>query len=172
MLLGFPEKELYLPKPMFENWCWMAYHCHLSALDIMESRLGFGWKSPRRFWLCDAGRIRDARERLTKSPSTVPILTIEFAIADLRAYNLCDTVLLLWLTFLIVLTFLCKLHRNDPGCVVGEHMHFFFCPLLHALLLFLWLLLWFLSPGDAMEWPGELPLRWSIEKQTDGDGET
>lgn len=92
---------------------------------MTESRLGLGWKSPRRRIWCDEGRIKAAKARFTKSPSTVPIRTSEFFIADLwmvKFFNehaiecdgdcCCGGALL---------KFLCKLHRKDPGCVVGEH---------------------------------------------------
>ena len=52
---------------------------------MTESLLGLGWKSPRRRCWCDDGRINAAKARFTRSPSTPPILTSEFVIADLRA---------------------------------------------------------------------------------------
>lgn len=58
-----------------------------SAFVMTASRLGRGWKSWRRRKLCDDGRIRAARALLTKSPSTVPIRTNEFVIADRRIFN-------------------------------------------------------------------------------------
>ena len=74
-----------------------------------------------RCW-CDEGRISAVRARFTHSPSTPPILTSEFFIADRRMLSRFDgnePVCALWL-------FLWRLHRNEPGCVVGEHMHDFF----------------------------------------------
>jgi hypothetical protein len=41
----------------------------------------------RRCW-CDDGRINAAKALFTRSPSTPPILTSEFVIADLRALSL------------------------------------------------------------------------------------
>lgn len=127
----------------------------------MESRLGLGWKSPLLLCWWEEGLIKAAKALFTRSPSTVPILTNEFVIADLLACNRCewyDTVA--WLLLLRLLTFLCKLQRNDPGCVVGEHIHVFFwpensrfCP-------------WFLC-CTAIERPGD---DWrSNENLTDGD---
>jgi len=57
------------------------------ALDMMESRLGVGWKSVLLRRLCDEGRIRAVNARLTHSPSTPPIRTSEFFIADLRMFS-------------------------------------------------------------------------------------
>lgn len=94
----------------------------LSALDILESRLGRGWKSPRRLWWCDDGLIRAAKARFTKSPSTDQIRTSEFVIADLRAFNRLGEYEIEGVFF----TFLCILHLNEPGCVVGEHKHVLF----------------------------------------------
>ena len=93
-----------------------------SALDIIDSRLLFTLKSTRRRCWWEEGRINAAKARFTRSPSTPPILTREFVIADLRAFNLlgeyaawgCETVPL-W-----------RLHRNEPGWVVGEHIHVLF----------------------------------------------
>lgn len=97
-----------------------------SALDITESRLGRGLKSPRLLSWWDDGRMRAVRALFTKSPSTVPILTNEFVIADLNICNWCLERLYEddWLLRLFV--FLCKLQRNEPGWVVGEHMQVFF----------------------------------------------
>jgi len=59
-----------------------------SAFDITESRLGRGWKSARRRCWCDDGRISVASALFTHSPpSTVPIRTSEFVIADLRIFS-------------------------------------------------------------------------------------
>lgn len=93
-----------------------------SVFDIIESRLRFGLKSTRRRCWWEEGRIRAAKARFTRSPSTPPILTREFVIADLRAFNLlgeygaggCE-IIPLW-----------RLQRNEPGWVVGEHIHVLF----------------------------------------------
>ena len=71
------------------NKTWLLTNAQLSsALDITESRLGRGWKSARRRCWCDDGRISVARALFTHSPpSTVPILTSEFVIADLRIFS-------------------------------------------------------------------------------------
>lgn len=66
--------------------------------------------------------MRAAKARFTKSPSTVPIRTREFVIADLRAFNRFGEYEIDGL----LVAFLCKLQRNEPGCVVGEHRHVFF----------------------------------------------
>lgn len=58
------------------------YSCDL---DMVESRLGLGRKSALLLWLWEEGRIRADKARRTRSPSTPPILTSEFVIADLRA---------------------------------------------------------------------------------------
>lgn len=156
-------------------WLYQRWQNQSPALDITESRLGLGWKSLRRLCWWDDGRINAANALFTRSPSTVPILTSEFVIADLRAYNLCEwyDAILSWLPLpFLVLEFLCKLHRNDPGCVVGEQRHVFFDPWLHAL--FVLLLrsqrrFTFLGEDDAAtERPGD-EWRWPIENRTDGD---
>lgn len=101
-----------------------------SALDITESRLGRGWKSARRRCWCDDGLISVARALFTHSPpSTVPIRTREFVIADLRIFRRFGEYDTVWLRlWRFASKFLWKLHRNDPGCVVGEHKHVFFFP--------------------------------------------
>lgn len=89
---------------------------------MTESRLGLGWKAPRRRCWCEEGRISAAKARFTRSPpSTPPILTTEFVIADLRALRRFgeygavaaagerEFPKLLW-----------RLHRNEPGWFVGE----------------------------------------------------
>lgn len=58
-----------------------------SAFDTTESRLGLGWKAARRLCWWEDGRIRDARDLLISSPSTPPILTMEFFIADLSMFS-------------------------------------------------------------------------------------
>ncbi|CAN6540710.1 unnamed protein product [Malus baccata var. baccata] len=86
---------------------------------MAESRLGRGQKSALRLWLWEEGRIRAAKARLTRSPSTPPILTSEFVMADLRALSrFCEygAEAVTWELFLW------RLQRKEPGCVVGEHM--------------------------------------------------
>lgn len=134
------------------------------ALDITESLLGLGWNEPRRFWLWDDGLINAARALFTKSPSTVPILTSEFVIADLRAFSLFDGYddVPAWLG-----EFLWRPHRNEPGWFVGEHIHVRFFWLLRAPLLDLfttWLRL--VAEIDLLGEPER-----SIENRTDDDGE-
>ncbi|KAJ1436989.1 hypothetical protein SESBI_03825 [Sesbania bispinosa] len=100
-----------------------SIHESSSALDITDSLLGRDWKSLRRRCWCDDGRISAARALFTSSPSTPRILTSEFVIADLRALSRFDEYgaterepELLW-----------RLQRNEPGCVVGEHVQVRFC---------------------------------------------
>lgn len=64
------------------TWKELPHH-RSSAFDITESRLGLGSNASRRRRWCDDGRIRAVRDLLISSPSTPPILTIEFVIADL-----------------------------------------------------------------------------------------
>lgn len=91
---------------------------------MLESRLGLGWKSDRRRCWCEEGRIKAAKARFTKSPSTPPILTNEFVMADRRAFSLFGE----YGTACCEPNPLCKLHRNEPGCVVGEHIQVLFGP--------------------------------------------
>lgn len=94
-----------------------------AALDMTESRLDLVWNAALRLCWCEEGRIKVVNARFTNSPSTPPIRTIEFAMADLHIFNLVegndDDV---WLWPPLLETFLWRLHRNDPGCVVGEHI--------------------------------------------------
>lgn len=95
---------------------------------MADSRLGRGRNSPRRRWLWEEGRIKAARALFTKSPSTVPILTIEFFMAERRRVSRLelphDVVRELFETRLLLAAVpLCKLHRNEPGWFVGEHIH-------------------------------------------------
>lgn len=97
---------------------------------MIDSRLDRGWNADLRRWLCNEGRINAESARFTSSPSTVPIRTREFVIADLRAFSLFD-----WYgaaepcrLCCAPKLFLCKLHRKEPGCVDGEHIHVLFCP--------------------------------------------
>lgn len=92
-----------------------------SALDMTESRLGRGWKSTRRRCWCAQGRMRAARARFTRSPSTVPIRTSELVIADRRMLSRIDGdgLCCCWWRLLMPLW---RLQRKDPGCVLGEHM--------------------------------------------------
>lgn len=92
-----------------------------SALDMFESRLGRAWNEVLLFCWWDEGRINAAKALLTKSPSTVPIRTREFVIADLLAFKRFEGNDVVWL-----FKFLWKLHRNEPGWFVGEHMHVLF----------------------------------------------
>jgi hypothetical protein len=57
------------------------------AVVIWQSLLGRGWKDVllRMWWL--EGRMRAVRALLTHSPSTPPILTSEFVMADLLAFS-------------------------------------------------------------------------------------
>ncbi|CAL9115535.1 unnamed protein product [Musa acuminata var. zebrina] len=87
-----------------------------SALDMRERRLGRGWKSAlRRCWWED-GRMRAARARFTHSPSTAPIRTREFVIAERRALRRLDgeetAAWWMWRP-------LWSLQRKEPGWVVG-----------------------------------------------------
>ncbi|XXG52043.1 hypothetical protein AAC387_Pa03g0463 [Persea americana] len=87
---------------------------------MIESRLGRVWNAALLFCWWDEGRIRAAKALFTRSPSTVPIRTSEFVIADLRALRRLDGEdKLLWLPTEKPLW---RLQRNEPGCVVGEHM--------------------------------------------------
>lgn len=54
---------------------------------MIDSRLWRGWNAALRLCWCDDGRIRAASALFTRSPSTPPILTSEFVIADLRAFS-------------------------------------------------------------------------------------
>jgi len=70
-------KETTRCKPQETSW----------AVVIWQSLLGRGWKDVllRMWWL--EGRMRAARALLTHSPSTPPILTSEFVMADLLAFS-------------------------------------------------------------------------------------
>jgi len=59
----------------------------LRAMVIWQSLLGQGWKDDflRMLWL--EGRMRTVTDLLTHSPSTLPIFTSEFAMADLLTFN-------------------------------------------------------------------------------------
>lgn len=75
--------------------------------------------------------MRADNARFTRSPpSTVPILTNEFVIADLLKFKPYDAALCPLPRVLEVEEeeeeALCREHRNEPGCVVGEHEHVFF----------------------------------------------
>lgn len=90
-----------------------------SPFDMIESRLGLGWNPAllRCWW--EEGRMRAANALFTKSPSTVPIRTSEFVIADLRAFNRLEGYETEWW----LLKFLWRLQRKEPGWFVGEHRH-------------------------------------------------
>lgn len=90
----------------------------------MDNRLGRGWKSNRRRCWWDDGRIRAVKALFTQSPSTVPILTSEFVIADRRRFNLIGEHVVEDL--LLFLPFRWYEHLKDPGWFVGEHIHVFF----------------------------------------------
>ena len=87
------------------------------ALVIWQSLLGRGSKEVllRMWWL--EGRMRAVRALFTHSPSTPPILTSEFVMADLLALR--------WECVVEeeLLVFLWRLQRNEPGWLVGEHIH-------------------------------------------------
>lgn len=92
---------------------------------MTERRLGLGSYADLRLCWCDEGRISAVRALFTHSPSTPPILTREFFIADLRMLRRLEgheSVLLL-----LFPVCLWRLQRNDPGCDVGEHIQDFFC---------------------------------------------
>ena len=55
---------------------------------MTESRLGLGSKPDRRRRWCDDGLIRADKALFAKSPSTTPILTSEFVIANRNKFNL------------------------------------------------------------------------------------
>ena len=97
-----------------------------SALDMTQSRLGVGSKLDRRRSWCEDGRIKAVKALFTHSPSTPPIRTSEFFIADLRMLSrFCENGALWWLP-LSWPEFLWRLHQNELGCDVGEHIHIFF----------------------------------------------
>ncbi|KAL5988115.1 hypothetical protein ACLOJK_035878 [Asimina triloba] len=124
----------------------------------MESLLGRGQKAARRRCWCDDGRISADRARFTQSPpSTVPILTSEFVIADRRAFKRFDGEETARLPE--EARFLWKLHRKEPGCVVGEHMQVRRCAGGADFLM---------TRSTAMERPGEEG-RASKENRTVGD---
>lgn len=109
---------------------------------MTESRLGLGWNPALLLWWCEEGRIKVANALLTKSPSTVPIRTREFVIADLRAFSRWfDEYETDWL-----LVFLWRLHRNEPGCVLGEHRQVFL--LVNELVALLFFTTWFLDEAE------------------------
>nr|KYP46780.1 hypothetical protein KK1_031624 [Cajanus cajan] len=88
---------------------------------MIERRLGLDSNAALLLCWCDEGRINAVRARFTHSPSTPPILTSEFFIADRRMLSRFDGNEpdgAWW--------FLWRLQRNEPGCVVGEHMHVLF----------------------------------------------
>lgn len=126
---------------------------------MTESRLGLGWKSDRLRCWCEEGRIKAAKARFTKSPSTPPILTSEFVMADRRAFSLCGE----YGTAGCEPNPLCKLHLNEPGCVVGEHIQVLFGPCRFTI----WPLLPPTPRGETeMDRLGEVDR--SIENRTDG----
>lgn len=95
-----------------------------SALLMTERRLGLGSNADLLLCWCEEGRINAVKALFTHSPSTPPILTSEFFIADLRMLSRVEgyeSALVLWLP-----TFLWRLHLKEPGWFVGEHIHVFF----------------------------------------------
>jgi len=98
------------------------------AVVIWQSLLGRGWKGVllRMWWL--EGRMRAL---LTHSPSTPPILTTKFLMADLLAFEweciveeegeflMADLLVFNW----ECIVFLWRLQRKVPAWFVGEHMH-------------------------------------------------
>ena len=116
---------------------------------MAERRLGRGRKSARRRWLWEEGRIRAAKARLTISPSTPPILTSEFVIADLRALRrFCEYGAVEDDVDELLLVFLCRLHRNEPGCEVGEHIQVRFVVLICFFIALRW---WLPEPCGETE---------------------
>lgn len=87
---------------------------------MIERRLCRCWKSNRLFCWWDDGRIRAVRARFTQSPSTVPIRTSEFVIADRRRLSRPGEHEAEWESRE---AFLCIEQRNEPGWLVGEHIH-------------------------------------------------
>ena len=82
---------------------------------MLDKRLGLGSNTDLRRCWCDEGLIKAASALFSISPLSA-LFTSEFAIiADLRAFSLFGEYGII----------LCKLHLNDPGCVVGEHRHVF-----------------------------------------------
>jgi hypothetical protein len=134
---------------------------------MAESRLGLGRKSARLRCWCDEGRIKADKARFTRSPSTPPILTSEFVIADLRAFSLfceygaeedeeCEP------------NPLCKLHRNEPGWFVGEHIQVLFWVVRFTI----WLPPAAPRGETEMERLGEIERWWSSVNRTEvADGE-
>jgi len=70
-------KETTRCKPQETSW----------AVVIWQSLLGRGWKDVLLLMSWLEGRMRAARALLTHSPSTPPILTSEFVMADLLALS-------------------------------------------------------------------------------------
>lgn len=128
---------------------------------MTESLLGLGWKSHLRLSWWEDGRIKAASALFTNSPSTAPIRTSEFVIADLLIFNG-------WLEWydwpsLRLVVFLWRLQRNEPGCVVGEHVQCFF---------------WLEEEGNGclfccgLRGKTEIERLLELENRTDGEGET
>lgn len=128
-----------------------------SAVDITESRLGCGRKFALLLSWCEDGRIKAVNARLTQSPSTPPILTSEFVIADLRMFKPLDEYADDAWWWPLLPDFLCRLHRKEPGWVVGEHMHGFLGRETGEFRL-----------ETVMDRLGE-PDRWSMENRTERD---
>lgn len=92
---------------------------------MTERRLGLGSNADLLLCWCDEGRINAVKALFTHSPSTPPIRTSEFFIADLRMLRRVEGYESALLLLLFPL-FLWRLHRNEPGWFVGEHIHVFF----------------------------------------------
>jgi hypothetical protein len=137
------------------NWNRQNQQISSSAFDMIDNRLGRGWKAPLLRCWCDEGLIKAVNALFTHSPSTPPILTSEFVIADRRIFNRFG-VNGAGLAELGV--FLCRLHRNEPRWVVGEHMQVLFGAEIG------WL--WFFFETD-IERLGEMDR--SIEKRKEGE---
>lgn len=69
---------------------WHRYGRRSSAIDITQSRLCLDWKAARRLCWWEDGRIKAVRDLFIGSPSTPPILTMEFFIAGLSIFSRFD----------------------------------------------------------------------------------
>lgn len=151
---------------------------------MWERRLGLGWKASRRRSWCEEGLMRVVKVLFNSSPSTPPIRTSEFFIADLLRFSALllddDAVCICCCRCCIIFCSCCccflfcscsanrlwYAHRNEPGWVVGEHMHVLFSLVDGtATLLFLW---FFVTVIDCL--PGDSG-RCSKENLTEDDGD-
>lgn len=110
-------EERYIRRNLVEQCRNRIIHATSSTLDMTENLLGLGWKLQRLRWLYEHLLISASSALLTSSPSRRLILTSEFAIADLRTLCRFDV------DVFAEVGFLWSLHRNEPGCVDGEHIH-------------------------------------------------